>query len=146
MSNNKANRTFKEFLWEMLSEKEYISSKRVAGMLMILTALGCTIFLAVREGGSSVVEDLIQTAFIVGSSLLGLASVTSIWKGGRIMAGSSQQETQQQFIEEEPKQKRKKKKESECEEYNEYDSPLREDESDEYSENEENNDNENEGH
>lgn len=59
MSNNKRDRTFKEFLWEMLSEREYISSKRVAGMLMILTALGCTIYLAIKEGGSNTVEGLI---------------------------------------------------------------------------------------
>lgn len=43
----------------MLSEKEYISSKRVAGMLMVLVALGCTIYLAIKEGGSSTVENLI---------------------------------------------------------------------------------------
>lgn len=136
MSNNKANRTFKEFLWEMLSEKEYISSKRVAGMLMILTALGCTIYLAIKEGGSSVVEDLVQTAFIVGSSLLGLASVTSIWKGGRVMA-SNQPQDMSQYEEPQPKKRKKKveaKYEQETADYEEYDSPLREDD---YSETEE---------
>ncbi len=102
MSNNKRDRTFKEFLWEMLSEREYISSKRVAGMLMILTALGCTIYLAIKEGGSNTVEGLIQTAFIVGSSLLGLASVTSIWKGGRVMTSNIPEQ------EDIPKQKKEK--------------------------------------
>ena len=88
MAKKWANRTFKEFLWEMLSEKDYISSKRVAGMIMILVALGITIYLAVKEGGSNTVEGLTQTAFIVGTSLLGLTSVTSIWKGGKVTTSS----------------------------------------------------------
>lgn len=95
MANKYGNRTFKEFLWEMLSEKDYVSSKRVAGMIMIFVALGCTIFLAVKDGGTSTVENLIQTAFIVGTSLLGLTSVTSIWKGGKVSASNIQENLEQ---------------------------------------------------
>lgn len=76
-------RDFKTFMWYMFSENGSPSSKRIIGSLMIIVALGCTVYLTIRDGGTSVVEGLLQTILIVGTSLLGLYSVTSIWKGGR---------------------------------------------------------------
>lgn len=57
-----------------------ISAKRVFGSITLMISLGCTVYLTISEGGTQVVENLIQTAFIIAASLLGIASVTSIWK------------------------------------------------------------------
>lgn len=57
-----------------------LSSKRVFGSLIILVVLGCTIALVIKEGGTEVVENLLTTAMILGASLLGISSVTNIWK------------------------------------------------------------------
>lgn len=57
-----------------------ISAKRVFGSITLMVSLGCTVYLTVTEGGTRVVENLIQTAFIIAASLLGIASVTGIWK------------------------------------------------------------------
>lgn len=57
-----------------------ISAKRVFGSITLMVSLGCTTYLTVIEGGTQTVENLIQTAFIIAASLLGIASITSIWK------------------------------------------------------------------
>ena len=84
----------KQFLKEMLSErasdgKSYISSKRVVGALLIIVSLGCIIYLTINEGGTIIVENLIQTALVTGTSLLGISNVTSIWKHGSVSIGNN---------------------------------------------------------
>lgn len=41
------------------------------------------VYLTIVEGGSQIVENLWQTAFITGGALLGITSVTNIWKDGQ---------------------------------------------------------------
>ena len=82
----------KSFIKEMLSEcgrdgKSHISSKRVMGVFITIIVMGCTIWLVWKEGGTSVVENLLQTALIIAASLLGISSVTGIWKGSSIKIG-----------------------------------------------------------
>ena len=91
MINDFKNKTAKEFFLEMFSEKGYISSKRVVGTLMVIVALGCTIYLTIKDGGTTITEGLIQTAYIVGTSLLGISTVTGIWKGGKIAASNTEE-------------------------------------------------------
>ena len=64
----------------MLSGTGEVSSKRFSGIITLLISLGCIIYLTVNEGGTTVVESLLQTAMIIAASLLGISSVTSIWK------------------------------------------------------------------
>lgn len=66
-----------------------ISSKRVMGMLVLVVCLICIIYLVVSEGGSGVVENLLQTAMVMAASLLGISSVTSIWKGNQVSMGDN---------------------------------------------------------
>lgn len=47
------------------------------------------IYLVVSEGGSGVVENLLQTAMVMAASLLGISSVTSIWKGNQVSMGDN---------------------------------------------------------
>lgn len=76
----------KNWLISVLSAAGEISSKRLTGMIMIVVALICTIVLVCMEGGSETVESLLQTIIIVAASLMGISSITGIWKGGRIDA------------------------------------------------------------
>ena len=72
----------KKFLKEMLSSSSgHLSSKRVMGVSSFITCLGCIVYLVVTEGGTMVVENLLQTLMIMSASLLGIESVTNIWKG-----------------------------------------------------------------
>lgn len=75
---------FYKWLREAFSEKGIGSAKRLCGFLICSTSMGCIIYLCIRDGGTSVVEDLLQTSMITGASLLGLYSITSIWKSGQI--------------------------------------------------------------
>lgn len=68
----------------MLSENGNGSSKRLFGDIAILVALGCIIYLTVTEGCTDCVEGLLQVLIITSCSLLGLSSVTGIWKNGKV--------------------------------------------------------------
>lgn len=59
-----------------------ISSKRVMGVVTLAICLGCTIWLVISEGGTMVVENLLQTLMIMAAALLGISSVTGIWRKG----------------------------------------------------------------
>ena len=74
---------FVNFINKMLSGSGDISSKRVSGMLALLVGLGCITYLTIDEGGTTVVESLLQTVLITAACLLGVSSVTNIWKGER---------------------------------------------------------------
>lgn len=67
--------------------KSYVSSKRVMGVFIILIVMGCMIYLVWREGGTMVVENLLQTSLIIAASLLGISSITGIWKNGSVAVG-----------------------------------------------------------
>ena len=73
----------RQFWREMFSENGIGSSKRLVGSISMLIALGCIIYLTITEGCTNCVEGLLQVLIITSCSLLGLSSVTSIWKGGR---------------------------------------------------------------
>lgn len=64
-----------------------LSSKRVIGGIAMAVALGCTIYLVIRDGSNSVVENLLMTIFITSMSLLGLPAVTGIWGNSKINIG-----------------------------------------------------------
>ena len=74
----------REFWREMLSENGNGSSKRLFGGIAVLVALGCIIYLTVTEGCTDCVEGLLQVLIITSCSLLGLSSVTSIFKNGKV--------------------------------------------------------------
>lgn len=76
------------FFENLASATGTISAKRVTGMVILVLVMGCVIYLTVQEGGTHVVEDLLQTAMILGTTLLGISSVTSIWKTGKMSIGN----------------------------------------------------------
>ena len=70
----------RKFLREVFSENGVGSSKRILGTLMLIVCLVCVVYLVFSEGGTSVVENILITTTAVGAGLLGLSSVTSIFK------------------------------------------------------------------
>lgn len=75
------------FIKNMLSGTGDVSAKRVSGMSSMLIALGCIVYLVIKEGGNSVTESLLETVLIIAACLLGVTSVTGIWKGNKTKKG-----------------------------------------------------------
>jgi len=58
----------------------YLSSKRVLGAIVLLGCLGIVIGEAIVEGVTDNIKSLIEVLIITSTALLGITSVTSIWK------------------------------------------------------------------
>jgi len=72
-----------------------LSAKRVIGGIAMAIALGCTVYLVIRDGSNSVVENLLMTIFITSVSLLGLPAVTGVWGSSKISVSKSEEEEPQ---------------------------------------------------
>jgi hypothetical protein len=53
-------------------------------------ALICTVILVFRDGSNQIVENLLQTIFIISTTLLGVSNITGIWKNSQINVGNNQ--------------------------------------------------------
>lgn len=84
-------KTSREFLREIFSENGIGSSKRLVGFIAMIVALSCIGYLTISEGCTNCVEGLLQVLIITSCSLLGLSSVTSIFKNGKVSASQEQQ-------------------------------------------------------
>lgn len=86
-------KSFKELISEMFQESNGRGSgKRLIGFLTMLVVLGCTIALVVAEGCSPCVENILQTLIISACALLGISSVTSIFKGNKTSLNKNKDE------------------------------------------------------
>ena len=79
-----------------------LSAKRVIGGIAMAIALGCTIYLVIRDGSNSVVENLLMTIFITSVSLLGLPAVTGMWGSSKISVSKSEEENTAESVVSEP--------------------------------------------
>ena len=75
----KRNNNFREMI---SGANGIISSKRVMGVVVLTVCMLCTCWLVYAEGGTTVVENLLQTLMIMAAALLGISSITGIWKKG----------------------------------------------------------------
>lgn len=75
----KQNNNFREMI---SGANGIISSKRVMGVIVLTVCMICTCWLVYAEGGTTVVENLLQTLMIMAAALLGISSITGIWKKG----------------------------------------------------------------
>ena len=58
----------------------HLSSKRVLGAIVLLACLCIVIAAAFKEGITDNIESLIEILIITATALLGITSITSIWK------------------------------------------------------------------
>lgn len=87
---------------EMISgENGIVSSKRVMGVITLSVCMICTCWLVWSEGGTTVVENLLQTLMIMSAALLGISSITGIWKRGK---SAETAKTVEEVIKEDPPQ------------------------------------------
>ena len=84
-----ARKSSKEWWREVFSEKGTGSVKRVAGMIIVVVSMACIVYLTITAGPVMIVENLLQTSLITGAALLGLYSITSIWKNGSMSVGGN---------------------------------------------------------
>lgn len=61
-------------------ENGHLSSKRVLGAIVLLTCLICIIIQASKEGITDNLKDLFEWLIITSTALLGITSITGIWK------------------------------------------------------------------
>jgi hypothetical protein len=87
MPSAKDNKTSREWWREVFSEKGIGSVKRVVGTFISVVSMGCIVYLTITAGPVMIVENLLQTSLITGAALLGLHSITSIWKNGSMSVG-----------------------------------------------------------
>ena len=83
------HKTSREWWREVFSEKGVGSVKRVAGAFIVGISMACIIYLTLTAGPVPIVQDLLQTSLITGAALLGLYSITSIWKNGSMSVGGA---------------------------------------------------------
>lgn len=59
----------------------HLSSKRILGSIVLISCLIFCIVQGAREGMTDNIKDLFEIFIITSTTLLGITSVTSIWKG-----------------------------------------------------------------
>lgn len=73
-------------IWSQISDG---LEKSTVGTLVMFGCFGCIAYLTAKEGGSDTVESLITTAMIVAATLMGVNSVTDIFKINRTSSTST---------------------------------------------------------
>ena len=87
--SSKPRKSSREWWRDVFSEKGVGSVKRVVGAFISFVSMCCIVYLTITAGPVAIVEDLLQTSLITGASLLGLYSITSIWKNGSMSVGGN---------------------------------------------------------
>lgn len=73
-------KTAKDILLGAFSENGIGSAKRIVGSFMIICVMFCTIWSCVKFGMIESVKSVIETEIITAGALLGITSVTNIWR------------------------------------------------------------------
>lgn len=64
-------------------ENGHLSSKRVLGAIVLIACLIFCIIEGAREGITDNIKELFEILIITSTALLGITSITGIWKGGK---------------------------------------------------------------
>ncbi len=73
-------KNFKEVLIGAFCENGVGSGKRIIGAFIVLGVVFCTIWACIHEGMTDNIKSIVETEILTAGGLLGIASVTSIWK------------------------------------------------------------------
>lgn len=75
------NSSFKEIF---CASNGHLSSKRVLGAIVLLVCLSVVVFEACIEGVTDNIKSLLEVLIITSTALLGITSITNIWKQGKV--------------------------------------------------------------
>lgn len=84
-SNTMERHTKTQFKEIFCASNGYLSSKRVLGTIVLLGCLGIVIGEAITEGITDNIKSLIEVLIITSTTLLGITSVTNIWKQDKVV-------------------------------------------------------------
>lgn len=93
MAEKKKQNTIREIF---SASNGYLSSKRILGAIVLLVCLGVVVAEAIVEGITDNIKSLLEVLIITATALLGITTVTNIWKQGK---PHHKQETQETDIE-----------------------------------------------
>ena len=73
-------KNFKEVLIGAFCENGIGSAKRIIGAIMVIGVMFCTIWSCINFGMTENVKSVIETEIITAGGLLGITSITNIWR------------------------------------------------------------------
>lgn len=89
-------KTAKDILLGAFSENGIGSAKRIVGAFMIVCVMFCTIWSCVKFGMIEPVKDVLETEIITAGALLGITSVTNIWRKHGVPESDSEEENKKE--------------------------------------------------
>lgn len=73
-------KNFKEVLIGAFCENGVGSAKRIIGTIIIVGVMFCTIWSCINYGMTDNIKSVIETEIITAGGLLGITSITNIWR------------------------------------------------------------------
>lgn len=72
--------SFKDIMIGAFSENGIGSAKRIIGAIIVVGVMFCTIWSCINYGMTDNIQSVIETEIITAGGLLGITSITNIWK------------------------------------------------------------------
>ena len=89
-------KNFKEVLIGAFCENGIGSAKRIIGAIIIIGVMFCTVWSCVNYGMIDNVKSVIETEIITAGGLLGITSITNIWRKKLVVVEKEDEETEKE--------------------------------------------------
>lgn len=89
-------KNFKEVLIGAFCENGIGSAKRIIGAIIIIGVMFCTVWSCVNYGMIDNVKSVIETEIITAGGLLGITSITNIWRKKLVVVEKENEENEKE--------------------------------------------------
>lgn len=89
-------KNFKEVLIGAFCENGIGSAKRIIGVIIIIGVMFCTVWSCVNYGMIDNVKSVIETEIITAGGLLGITSITNIWRKKLVVVEKEDEENEKE--------------------------------------------------
>lgn len=89
-------KNFKEVLIGAFCENGIGSAKRIIGAIIIIGVMFCTVWSCVNYGMIDNVKSVIETEIITAGGLLGITSITNIWRKKLVVVEKEDEENEKE--------------------------------------------------
>jgi len=89
-------KNFKEVLIGAFCENGIGSAKRIIGAIIIIGVMFCTVWSCVNYGMIDNVKSVIDTEIITAGGLLGITSITNIWRKKLVVVEKEDEENEKE--------------------------------------------------